>query len=174
MSGAVALKRAPLVAALATAAGSGWAKRLDELAAVDSATSLHVAVMREPFLGFLLDGRKTIESRFSVNRCAPYRQVAPGDVLALKAQSGPVVGVAMVEHVDFYELDRRTWEMLQDSFARPLCADDPAFWKERANARFATLMRVRDVKPVKPLALSKTDRRGWVRLGPDAQLELAS
>lgn len=175
MSEVVPLQRSALAAALAsTIATPRWQKRLNAVAADDSRAALHVAVMREPFLALLLEGRKKIESRFSVNRVLPYGQVDSADVVALKAQSGPVVGVALVEHVDFYELDPATWAILQDSFARPLCADDPAFWEERAGARFATLMRVSQVLRIPPLVVDKTDRRGWVRLGTETQLELAS
>ena len=56
---------------LAISADPFWAERLSGLtgvAAVES--SVHLAVCVEPFLGYILDGSKTVESRFSVNRCA--------------------------------------------------------------------------------------------------------
>jgi hypothetical protein len=165
-----------LAAALAAVAGPTPTRdRLAAIGAGDPSGALHVAVMRQPYLAYLLEGRKTIESRFSVNRVCPFESVRVGDVLALKVQSGPLVGVALVEHAAFYELDPNVWQTLQRRFARPLCAEDPQFWADRSAARYATLMRVRDPRPIPPLAVAKRDRRGWVRLSgaPAAQQALA-
>jgi hypothetical protein len=127
--------------------------------------ALHLAVMREPYLEFVLNGRKTIESRFSINRVSPFGDVRVGDVLALKRQSGPVVGLAVVEHAAFYELDAPTWRLLRHQFARPLCAEDDEFWITRERARYATLMTVVHAHQIEPVRVQKRDRRGWVRLG---------
>jgi hypothetical protein len=126
--------------------------------------ALHLAVMRQPYLQLLLDGQKTIESRFSVNRISPFEDVSAGDVLALKQCSGPVVGLGVVEHTAFYELDSPTWRLLRARFARPLCAEDDEFWATRERARYATLMTVVHAHWIDPIRVEKRDRRGWVRL----------
>src|SRR4051794_33290108 len=61
--------------------------------------SVHLGVFAQPYLDFVLAGRKTVESRFSSVRCAPYERVTKGDVLFLKAVSGPIVGICLVDHV---------------------------------------------------------------------------
>jgi len=71
---------AHLVACLG--ADSAWVPALRSLAA--GMTSLHLALLTEPFLSLLMSGAKTIESRFSRVRCAPYRCLARGDVIAVK------------------------------------------------------------------------------------------
>jgi hypothetical protein len=139
-------------------------ERLREIARGEGSSALHVSIMQEPYLSLLLDGRKTVESRFSVNRVCPFETVAVGDVLALKMQSGPIVGLTLVEHVAFYELESAVWQTLQERYAGPLCAEDPEFWRQRERARYATLMRVRDTEIIAPVLLAKRDRRGWVRL----------
>lgn len=148
-------------------------RQLDRARACRAA--LHVAVVREPYLQLLLDGRKTIESRFSINRVSPFEDVSAGDVLALKRQSGPVVGLCVVEYAAFYELDPPTWHLLRDQFARPLCAEDDEFWATRERARYATLMTVVHAHWIDPVRVAKRDRRGWVRLDrpyPEQQLAL--
>lgn len=136
--------------------------------------TLHLAVMRAPYLQLLLNGDKTIESRFSVNRIAPFEDVSTGDVLALKQQSGPVVGLCVVEHAAFYELDPPTWRLLRDQFARSLCAEDDDFWAAREHARYATLMTVVHAHWIDPVRVKKRDRRGWVALDRSfAQHQLA-
>lgn len=170
------LDREPLLRALARGLEDHASPaRLLGLLDPTSSSALHVAVMHEPYLGLVLDGRKTIESRFSINRICPFGAVEPGDVLALKAQSGPVVGLVTVEHAAFYELDPDTWHALRRDFAAPLCAADDDFWNQRAHARYASLLRVCAPVRVAPVAVNKTDRRGWVRLaaaGPQQTLAL--
>ena len=166
MDGSVDLERDALAEALIERTRSPeWRTRLAEVCGPAPDRTLHVAVMQEPFLSLLLQGRKTIESRFSVNRVSPYDDVRTGDVLALKAQSGPIVGITLVEHVTFYELEPAVWDELRERFSGPLCAEEPEFWHARAHARYATLMRVSDTFDIKPVSVAKRDRRGWVRLG---------
>src|SRR5437762_3014223 len=75
--------------------------------------TMHLGVFAEPFLQFVLDGSKTIESRFSVNRRAPYGAVRTGDMLLLKRPAGPVVAVAEVAQVWYYELDPGAWATIR-------------------------------------------------------------
>lgn len=166
------LSREPLLAALSRIAPPAWHRTLADLNNPSARSALHLAVMREPFLEDVLTGRKTIESRFSVNRVCPFRAVDVGDIVAFKAQSGPIVGLAVVEHAAFYELDLPTWAHLRHAFSEPLCAEDDAFWDQRAGARYASLLRVCEPTRVNPLWVDKTDRRGWVRFAPDDQLSL--
>jgi hypothetical protein len=126
--------------------------------------SIHLAVFIEPFLQFLLDGRKTVESRFSVHRRAPYGCVQSGDLVLIKESGGPVVAVAEISEVWYYQLDKRTWEVIRSRFAKQLCVDDPEFWESKASSYFATLMQIGRVEKLDPLVCSKRDRRGWVVL----------
>ena len=107
---------------------------------------MHLAILREPFLQFILDGKKTIESRFYKNRCAPYNQINEGDVILLKKTSGPVVGLCKVTKAWFYEMDSLSWKEIKDRYGIPLCAQSKDFWQERKHALFATLMKIDDIK----------------------------
>jgi hypothetical protein len=126
--------------------------------------AIHLGVFTQPFLQFVLDGSKTIESRFSVNRCAPYRAVHDGDMLLLKRPAGPVVAVAEVAQVWYYELDANAWAVIRRNFGPLLRIDDPEFWQRKASACFATLMRLEHVVAIDPVPCGKRDRRGWVVL----------
>lgn len=122
----------------------------------------HLAVFVEPYLQYLLDGQKTVESRFSINRRPPYHRVSVGDVLLLKRTGGPVVGISQVSQVWFYRLDPDSFCELRSEFAAALCAQDPEFWAKRSGASFATLMRLENVRRIEPIHVKKRDRRGWV------------
>lgn len=151
-------KRSDLVANWVRNRGGGRTRQKDR--------QFHLAVFVEPFLGYILDGRKRVESRFSKRPIPPYGSVSRGDWIALKQAAGPVVGVCEVGDVWFYELDETIVEELKEKFSVALCAMDPEFWRRKASARFLTLMEIRDVHTFSPFFISKRDRRGWVRLKP--------
>jgi hypothetical protein len=137
--------------------------------------SIHLAVFVQPFLQFVLDGRKTVESRFSIHRRPPFGCVRSGDLVLIKESGGPVVAMAEVSHVWYYRLDPSTWEFIRSKFAEQLCAEDPEFWKSKASSYFATLMQFARVDKLDPLECSKRDRRGWVVLdGSTRQADLFS
>lgn len=129
-----------------------------------SPIGIHLAIFVEPYLTYILEGRKTVESRFGVHRTPPYGQAASGDIILLKRSGGPIVGVCRVTDVWYYCLDPVSWNVLRKEFTDALCAHDPDFWKQRERASFATLMRIDFVKPIQPLLFPKNDRRGWVVL----------
>jgi hypothetical protein len=132
----------------ASSTGSQWA--------------LHVAIFQEPFLTWVFEGRKRVESRFSHHQVAPYGEVTPGDVIALKRVGGPIVGVCLATACWGYRLDPKTWGHIRDQFAAVLCADNEEFWSTRKDARFATLVSIDHVRSVVGIDYPKSDRRGWV------------
>ncbi|MGO8670176.1 MAG: ASCH domain-containing protein [Capsulimonadaceae bacterium] len=135
--------------------------------------TFHLAVFVEPYLSFVLDGRKTVESRFSSRRFPPFDRVARGDVIVLKKSGGPIVGVCRAAEAWSYELDRTTWGQIRDEFTAALCAQDPEFWELRESAAFATLIRIDSTTQLPEIECEKKDRRGWVVLNaPDNQLAM--
>ncbi len=154
----------------ATKAFPFWKEYLAALQAdVQASYTLHLAVFIEPYLQFVLNGQKTVESRFSTRRYAPYNQVRSGDVILLKQSSGPIIGICQVAHVWCYHLNPQSWQYIQEQFAQALCAQDPAFWKDREHASFATLMQIQNVQVIAPIPYKKRDRRGWVVLQPSVE-----
>lgn len=141
-----------------------WRRRLERVE--QGATRVHLAIFHEPFLSLLLAGKKTVESRFSVNRVAPFGFIARDDLILLKRSTGPIVGIALAGDPGFYELDPDSWATIRRRFAAAICAPDNAFWAARAHARYATLIPIKAAVAFSPFAISKRDRRGWVLLPP--------
>jgi hypothetical protein len=139
-----------------------WNLALSRLARGDAA--LHLAVLVEPFCSWLLDGTKTIESRFSRIRCAPYGTLAEGDVIAVKKSGGPVTGAFQAGTVRSYQLTPALVADLRHRYAARICASDDQFWADRTGCAYATLADVVHVRPLPALAFPKKDRRGWVQL----------
>lgn len=139
----------------------GWRVLAPYFSGENQSFGIHLAVMVEPYLSYVLAGRKTIESRFSKNLIPPYMHIAPDDLVLLKA--GPVVGAfrtASVECVDFDETAKRR---LRQDYSDAICADDE-FWGTRDDKNYATLIGIADVLNLPPVPIAKRDRRGWLVL----------
>lgn len=135
--------------------------------------NIHLGIFVEPYLQYVLEGKKTVESRFSVHRIAPYNHVQNNDLLLLKQSGGPIVGLSQVSFVWQYNLNPSSWKEIRKEFTEMLCAQDPNFWAIRRKACYATLMRLNNVKKITPIEYVKRDRRGWVVLqNRDLQLKL--
>ena len=127
----------------------------------------HLAIFNSPFLDLILEGRKTIEGRFSKVRCAPFGVVREGDVVLMKESGGLVRGSFVVAKVEGFEnLTEERLKELEARYSNSLCADaDPEYWQRRRASKYATLMHVAQLTRFKqPFPFPKKDRRGWVVL----------
>jgi hypothetical protein len=124
----------------------------------------HLAVFVEPFLTYVLDGTKKVESRFSVNDAAPYRKVERGDVILIKSSGGPIVGIAEAAEATSYQIDRAGLEGIRGAFGQALCIDGEEFWDSKKNACYATLIQLSSVAATNHIECEKRDKRGWVTL----------
>lgn len=141
-----------------------WKPKLDSDGnGVSGARSFHLAVFVEPFLRFLLEGQKTVESRFSIHRRPPFESVKSRDIVLVKQSGGPIVAVAEVSEVWFYKLDPGAREFIRTRFGPQLCVE-PDFWDRKAHSCYATLMQFSQIDPLPPINCTKQDRRGWVVL----------
>lgn len=138
-----------------------WSALSPYFAGDRKSSGIHIAVMSEPYLSYILDGKKTIESRFSKNLIPPYRHILPGDLVLLK--SGPVVGGFHATSVEYVDLDRREMNRLRTDYSDAICADDD-FWQARDGKNYATLIGVGEVHVLPPVPIAKRDRRGWLVL----------
>jgi hypothetical protein len=134
---------------------------LELFAEHSTGAGIHIACMVEPFLEYILEGRKTIESRFSKPLIPPYRSISAGDFVLLKA--GPIVASFRASTVEFVELTHGRIRQLAEDHSGAICADEE-FWTARADKNYATLIGVCDVRRLTPIKVDKQDRRGWVVL----------
>ena len=134
--------------------------------------ALHLAIFREPYLTFIMEGKKKIETRFAKRPCPPFERVSNGDVVLLKHAGGDVVGVCEIEKVWFYHLDPKAFAFIKDRFGEMICPADGSFWTERETKNVATLMLVKNVVPVNDIRIEKRDRRGWVTYHTQRELAL--
>ena len=72
----------------------------------------HVAIMTKGsgYIEKILDGVKTIESRWYVNKIAPWDKISSGEMIYFKYAGGPIVAKAEVEKVE--QFDQLTLEKI--------------------------------------------------------------
>lgn len=127
----------------------------------------HLAIFTPPFLELILEGKKTVEGRFSKVQCAPFGAVEKGDMVLMKESGGLVIGSFVVAKVESFEnLTQDKLKELETRYSESLCSSaDPQYWQRRRASRYATLMRVAEsTRFEQPFPFPKKDRRGWVVL----------
>lgn len=132
----------------------------------------HLAILTQPYLDKIIVGQKTIESRFSKMRVPPFYKVQKGDILLLKEAAGPIAAIASVSNVRFYgPLKPHDVELVMAENSDGLALEE-SFTKAKQDSKYATLINIGEVLPVKPLTITKSDRRAWVVLNDGTQNKL--
>lgn len=140
-----------------------WLTYLSNATRPTSPVGIHLAIFAEPFLSMVLSGEKTIESRFSRNRCAPYGEIDDGDIILLKEVAGPICGLALARRIWCYDLGIEPLDRIRHRFGAGIRGDNE-FWSSRADALYATLIELDAPTTIAPVNCDKRDRRGWVSL----------
>jgi hypothetical protein len=160
---------------LVTARITGWSSdhqtslSLDLLRAFshEFETRIHLAVMVEPYLSKVCNGEKYIESRLTRVNIAPYERAEPGDVILFKLSGGPIVAAAKVSQTRFEQLGpRRSPASLAEAFSSGL-GYEPGYVESKAEARFASLLWLQDVRRINSVPIFKPGRQAWVTIQPN-------
>lgn len=137
----------------------------------DPNRGVHLAILREPYLGWVLDGTKTVESRFSVNKIAPFGQIVAGDLVVVKGGKG-AVGAFTAAEVDCRQISGPGDLLaIRQEHGQGICAPNE-FWEAQIAKKFATLVLVGEARPLPPVPVQKRDMRGWVVLRHSRQPQL--
>lgn len=124
----------------------------------------HIAILRQPFFDMVLSGEKTIESRWGMNRTAPYGKVSVGDLILLKETGKPVTATAKVEKVCFYELTPEKVEEIRVKYGKEIGTDKFEDWQTTLQKKYCTLIWLKDVKTVEPMSVPRSNGAGWLVL----------
>ncbi len=131
----------------------------------------HLAILTPGWIELIFDGSKTIESRFTKVRCAPFGKVNTGDIVYMKESGGLVKGMFTVAKVEtfenltegqicdlFYkEYREQIFSSLSASMQRP-----PDKW---LTAKHATLIHVSEpIEFDNPFAYRQKGRSAWLVL----------
>lgn len=122
----------------------------------------------EDYIEMMLNGKKTIDSKFTYRRTAPYGRLNKGDAIYLKESSGPVRGRVIVDNVFSGEL--RSSDDVMDYLAphqKKLGIKDEKhlleFWEKHAEKRYVCQWSmIKPERPDNPIRITKHDMRSWV------------
>ena len=149
----------------------------------------HLAILASGWIELILDGSKTIESRFTKVRCAPFGKVRTGDIVYMKESGGKVKGMFTVEAVETFEnltpakIDQIFVKYREQIFVQmfpelTISKTDAStgYWTtyhppfEWQVSKYATLIHISEpVKFDEAFSFPKRDQRAWVVL--DAPLQ---
>lgn len=129
----------------------------------DEKTSIHLAVFSGPYFDYIVEGKKTIESRFSKNKCLPYQKIKAHDIVIVKQSSGPVVGYFYAGDCLFFDFSGYDINEVFKKYREPLCIDDE-FIESKRNSNYATLINVEKYEKCDPFKISKKGMSTWVIL----------
>lgn len=122
----------------------------------------------EDYIEMMLAGVKTVDSKFTYRRTAPYARLREGDVVYLKESSGPVRGRITIGAVVDSELSEPEDIMryLSPVYRELGIIDEEHLmrvWRSHASKRFVCQWRI--LKPERahhPVRVYKNDMRTWV------------
>lgn len=122
---------------------------------------IHLAVFTEPYLTFLLDGKKTIESRFSKKKVTPYENIEKDDIVFVKKSGGNVVAYFTIQDVFFFDLQKTSISFLKKKYQNELCVTNQ-FWHEKEKSNYATFLFVDKLFLFTPFSISKKGMQSWI------------
>lgn len=124
---------------------------------------IHLGIFNEPCFSYMLDGKKTIESRFSKNKIAPYGQITKDDIVIVKKSSGNVEGYFTIKEVLFFDLNVVSIDEIKLKYNKQLCIDEN-FWLNKKNSNYATLILIDHFVKLKPFPIHKKGMQTWIIL----------
>lgn len=108
----------------------------------------HMAILHKQYLDMVLSGAKSLELRLARVCQPPFGRAVPGEIVWLKQSGGPYRARAVIEATLFVQLGPHwTLMRLREQFQAEVHAAD-TFWEEKARARYASLIWLRDVETI--------------------------
>lgn len=125
--------------------------------------NLHLGIFSEPYLTYMLDGKKTIESRFSKNKILPYNKISKDDIVIVKRSSGDVLAYFTIKEILFFDLSIISIDEIRLKYHKQLCVDEN-FWITKKNSNYATLIFIDKIVKLKPFHINKKGMQTWIKL----------
>ncbi len=119
----------------------------------------HLAIFRPDLAEAVLAGEKTIETRFSIHKIAPYGVISVGDLVFIKPSGREIIGQFRVKKVIFME-------GLEANDVTEIFKRYKVEINSKLSAKFATIIFITESERLitSPIKIKKSDRRGWVVL----------
>lgn len=126
-------------------------------------SNIHLGIFTEPYLTYMLEGKKTIESRFSKNKILPYNEISKNDIVIVKKSSGNVVAYFTIKEVFFFNLNETSINEIKNKYGKELCVEE-SFWVNKKDSNYATLIVIDKIIILKPFHINKKGMQTWIKL----------
>lgn len=126
----------------------------------------HLAIFKGDGAEKILNGQKTIESRFSKSKIAPFGAISSGDLVYIKTSGKDIIGEFRVKKVIFFDgLEVGDVREIREKYSKQLAVDE-SYWQGKENCKFGTLIFIGNSTRflTSPIKIPKKDLRGWVVL----------
>lgn len=127
----------------------------------------HLAIFKGDGAEKILIGKKTIESRFSKVKIAPFGVISSGDLVYIKSSGKDIIGQFRVKKVIFFDgLEVLDIRKIREQYNKELSIDE-TYWQSKEKSKFGTLIFIGNSSRfiTSPIKIPKKDLRGWVVLG---------
>jgi len=137
----------------------------------------HIAIMKKSWglLPKILSGEKTIESRWYINRVAPWNRIAAGDVVYFKDSGEPVTARAEVSEVrQFSDLSRESIRSILGEYGSRIGmapTEETIDWCAVKN--YCILVFLKSPQEIEPFKIDKTgfgSAAAWLVVGDIAEI----
>ncbi len=122
----------------------------------------HIAILRQPFYDMILRGEKTIESRWSMNKIAPFNKVQIGDIIYLKISGRPITAKAEVQDVKFFSLTPKLAGEILEKYGERIGVKKFKNIEKYLNKRYLTLIWLNNVERIEEIKPPKSNGAGWI------------
>lgn len=122
----------------------------------------HLAIFSPQAIKEILSGNKTIETRFSQKKIAPFGVVGRGDWIYIKPPGKDIVGRFRVKKVISIEgLDKEDLKEIESKYG-----PDPKLFASHEGAVYGTIIFIGNIEQfiTSPIKIAKSDLRGWMVL----------
>ena len=82
---------------------------------------IHLGIFNNLYLPYILNGKKTIESRFSKNKILPYNNITEDDIVFIKESGKSIIGYFTIKKVLFYNLNHTKISDIKKEYNKYLC-----------------------------------------------------
>lgn len=119
----------------------------------------HLVILKQPYFNMILSGEKTIESRWSVHKIAPYNKVKIGDILYLKETGKNVYYKAICSDVKFFEITHEVINMIKEKYGDGIKMRD---YSDCYNKKYCSLIWISNIEKIEEMKVKRSNGAGWI------------
>lgn len=126
----------------------------------------HLAKFSKDGAEKILNGEKSIESRFSKGKIAPFCIISSKDLVYIKPFGGDVIGQFRVKKAIFFDgLQPEDLKKIKEQYGEDLNVDEN-YWNKVKDSNFGTLIFIGSSARfiTSPIKIPKKDLKSWIVL----------